>query len=50
MSDLGITTKEISKVVSLGTSRVAVILKELKDLGIIKRYGARKNGYWKVIK
>ena len=50
MSNLSITTEEISKVVGLGTSRVAVILKELKELGIIERDGARKNGYWKVLK
>ena len=50
MSNLSITTEEISKVVGLGTSRVAVILKEFKELGIIERNGARKNGYWKVLK
>ena len=50
MSDLSITTEEISKVVGLGTSRVAVILKELKELGILERDGSRKNGYWKVLK
>ncbi len=43
-----ITTNEICDVVKLKTARVSVILKELKDLGLIKRVGARKNGYWEV--
>lgn len=42
---------QYNKVYNKSTIKIiAVILKELKDLGIIKRDGARKNGHWKVIK
>lgn len=44
-----ITTNELVKVVNLGTSRIAIILKELKELNTIKRIGSNKNGYWEVI-
>lgn len=40
------TVKEISELVGLGTTRVNVIIKEFKDLGIIERFGSNKNGYW----
>lgn len=46
--DPAITTKEISKVVHLSTSRVSLLLKELKQLNKITRVGARKNGHWVV--
>ena len=42
-----ITTKELVKVVGLQTSRIATLLKELKELGKIERVGSNKNGYWK---
>ena len=42
-----ITTKELVKVVGLQTSRIAKLLKELKELGKIERVGSNKNGYWK---
>lgn len=45
-----ITTNELTKVVGLGISRINVIIKELKQLGKIKRIGSNKNGYWEIIK
>ena len=45
MSDFSITTEELTKVVGLGTPRVAAILKQLKELGIIEHVGEHKNGY-----
>ena len=43
-----ITTKGLVKVVGLQTSRIATLLKELKELGKIERFGSNKTGYWKV--
>lgn len=43
-----ITTDELVKVVGLGTSRIAIILKELKELNKIERIGSNKSGYWKI--
>ena len=45
-----ITTNELTKVVGLGISRINVLIKELKNLGKIKRIGSNKNGYWEIIK
>jgi predicted HTH transcriptional regulator len=36
-------------VVGLGTSRIAVIIKELKELNKIKRMGSNKTGYWEIL-
>ncbi len=44
-----ITTAELCKVVGLGTSRISVIVKELKQLQRIKRIGSNKSGYWEII-
>lgn len=44
-----IKTLEICKVTNLSESRVNVIIKQLKDLGLIKRNGSKKDGYWEVI-
>ena len=43
-----ITVNELSKIVDLGNSRINTIIKELKNLGKIKRIGSNKNGYWEV--
>ena len=43
-----ITKEQLSKVVALSVPRISVILKELKEKGIIERHGSRKNGYWLV--
>lgn len=45
-----ITIDDLVKVVGLSTSSINVILKELKELNKIKRVGAKKNGYWEIIK
>ena len=42
------TLKEIATFCELGTSRVSVIIKSLKDMGKIERIGGNKGGYWKV--
>jgi len=44
-----ITTSQLMKVTGLGSTRIHEIIKELKELGKIKRVGARKNGYWEII-
>ncbi len=36
-------------VVGLRQSRIATILKELKQLSKIKRVGTNKNGHWEVL-
>lgn len=43
-----ITIAQLSTQVGLGTTRVATIIKELKDLGKIKRIGKTKGGYWEI--
>ena len=43
-----ITTNGLVKVVGLKSSRIATLLRELKELGRIERVGSNKNGYWKV--
>lgn len=45
-----ITTNDLAKATNLSTSSINNILKELKELNKIKRVGARKNGYWEIIK
>lgn len=45
-----ITVNEICKVVNLKTTRVNVIIKELRNQGLLKRIGSNKNGYWEIIK
>ena len=44
-----ITTAELSTLVGLGTTRVSNVLKELKEMGKIKRVGKTKGGYWQVV-
>jgi len=48
INDPSITTKKICKIVGLQSTRVSVILKELKQLNKLERKGSRKNGYWKI--
>ncbi len=43
-----ITTDGLVKIVKLQTARIAEIIRELKELGIIERIGSNKTGYWKV--
>ena len=43
-----ITKEQLSKVVSLSVPRISVVLRELKEKGIIERQGSRKSGYWLV--
>lgn len=45
-----IKTYDIRKITKLSESRINVILKQLKDMHIIKRIGSKKNGYWEVLK
>lgn len=41
--------KELSLLTEYSTSRVAQVIKELKDEGRLERKGSRKSGYWKII-
>lgn len=43
-----ILTRELTKVVDLKISRVNQIIRELKDLDMLKRMGSNKSGYWEV--
>lgn len=45
-----VTSKELMKEVDLSEPGVKKNLKQLKDMGLIKRIGANKNGHWKVLK
>ncbi len=42
------TIPELSKIIGLGTSRISIIIKTLKDRGKITRVGKTKGGYWEV--
>lgn len=50
ISKPSITTNELCKVTSLGTSRISELIKELKELNRIKRIGSNKTGYWEILK
>ena len=45
-----ITRKEIAKTLNISEPTVARDLKMLQEIGVIKRNGPNKTGYWKVIK
>jgi len=45
-----ITINELCEVTKLGTTRISVLLKELRELERIKRVGSNKTGYWEVLK
>jgi len=45
-----ITIKEIKTIIPIDESNIKRNLKKLIALGIIQRVGARKNGYWQIIK
>ena len=42
------TIPELSKIVSLGTSRISIIIKELKERGKITRIGKTRGGHYEV--
>ena len=41
-----VTIQDIANMVGVSKSTVSRYLKELKELGIVKRVGANKNGLW----
>lgn len=45
-----ITISQLMIELSLSDSGVRKNISKLKDLGIIKREGSNKSGYWKIIK
>lgn len=49
-SDIYITAKKISEQLSISQRQVERVISDLKLRGVIERVGARKNGYWKIIK
>ena len=44
-----IKTSGINKVTNLSESRVNVIIKQLKEMNMIRRVGSKKTGYWEVL-
>ena len=49
VSDKNISRKELAEKTGISTTAVQKHLNKLKSLGIIKRIGSAKNGYWEVI-
>ncbi len=49
-SDIYITAKKISEQLLISQRQVERVISDLKIRGVIERVGARKNGYWKIIK
>ena len=49
-SDIYITAKKISEQLLISQRQVERVISDLKLRGVIERVGARKNGYWKIIK
>jgi len=45
-----ITKTELSNQLNKSTATISRILKSLKDKGLIERVGAKKTGYWKILK
>ncbi|MCM1306934.1 MAG: winged helix-turn-helix transcriptional regulator, partial [Firmicutes bacterium] len=45
-----ITTQELSVQLGISTRMVATHVKALKELGVIRRIGSDKTGYWEVLK
>ncbi|MGN0906147.1 MAG: ATP-binding protein [Bullifex sp.] len=43
------TQRELSHLTGLGTTRVAEIIKELKEKGRVERVGSKKTGHWIVL-
>ena len=49
-SDIYMTAKKISEQLLISQRQVERVISDLKIRGVIERVGARKNGYWKIIK
>jgi predicted HTH transcriptional regulator len=49
ISDKNISRKELAEKTGISTTAVQKHLNKLKSLGIIKRIGSARNGYWEVI-
>ena len=43
-----ITQEELSKIIGITRKSVISNMKKLQDVGLIKRIGADKNGYWQL--
>ena len=43
-----ITQEELSKIIGITRKSVISNMKKFQDVGLIKRIGADKNGYWQV--
>ena len=46
--DPGYTVTQLSELLAVSRKTVAVGLKKLKEAGLIKRVGAKRNGHWDV--
>ncbi len=44
-----ITTKELSDIVKISQRKIKENISKLKEMGLIKRIGSAKGGYWKVL-
>ncbi|MBU0460056.1 MAG: putative DNA binding domain-containing protein [Nanoarchaeota archaeon] len=45
-----ITSEDLAKIVGISSRKIRDNMKKLKEEGLIKRVGGRKEGYWEVIK
>lgn len=43
-----ITANDMALILNISTTAVENYIAKLKELGILHRIGARKNGYWKI--
>jgi len=43
-----ITSEELAEVVGISSRKIRENIRKLKDEGLIKRMGGRKEGYWEV--
>ncbi len=45
-----ITKKEMSEVIGISTTAIDKNIDKLKSLGVLKRIGPDKGGYWEIVK
>ncbi|MEW5897339.1 MAG: winged helix-turn-helix transcriptional regulator [Nanoarchaeota archaeon] len=44
-----VTSEELAKIVGISARKIRENLKKLKDDGLVKRIGGRKEGYWGIM-
>jgi len=45
-----ITIAELASILKLGTTAIENNIRKLKEIGVIKRRGSRKSGFWEIVK